>query len=172
MPRSSGTTRFVMGICLSEAIRPSCGFLQKCVNECSTTITIFQMPDAPAKETLRTIQKFYTWPTLTEDVQKHVRSCMICATVKRSARQTNAPMRAYVPKKSWQTISIDFLGPYEETSSGSRFVLVVTDTFSRWVEAFPLARATAKATIEKLENEVFCRWGYPNSIIADNGTQF
>jgi hypothetical protein len=35
-----------------------------------------------------------------------------------------------------------------------------------------MRRATAKATVRALENEVFCRWGYPSAIISDNGTQF
>jgi hypothetical protein len=38
----------------------------------------------------------------------------------------------------------------------NRFLLVVTDVFSKWVEAFPMRRATAKATVRALENEVFC----------------
>jgi hypothetical protein len=64
------------------------------------------------------------------------------------------------------------MGPYERTPAGNRFLLVVTDVFSKWVEAFPMRRATAKATVRALENEVFCRWGYPSAIISDNGTQF
>jgi hypothetical protein len=64
------------------------------------------------------------------------------------------------------------MGPYERTPAGNRFLLVVTDVFSKWVEAFPMRRATAKATVRALENEVFCRWGYQSAIISDNGIQF
>ncbi|KAJ3666061.1 hypothetical protein Zmor_001516 [Zophobas morio] len=64
------------------------------------------------------------------------------------------------------------MGPYHETPAGNRYLLVVTDIFSKWVEAFPLPRATAKASVRLMEEEVFCRWGYPKSVISDNGTQF
>ncbi len=40
------------------------------------------------------------------------------------------------------------------------------------MEAFPVPRATTKATIRLLEDEVFCRWGYPQALISDSGTQF
>jgi hypothetical protein len=51
-------------------------------------------------------------------------------------------------------------------------ILVVTDLFTRWVETFPVKGATTKTTVKLLENEVFCRWGYPQAAITDNGTQF
>jgi transposase InsO family protein len=132
-------------------------------------------PDAghPGREeTIRAIRTQYTWPTLSKDADQHLRACLICATTKRGPIQARAPRRAYIPKRPWQTIAIDYMGPYEETPSGNQFLLVVTDIFSKWVEAFPIRRATAKATVRALENEVFCRWGYPSAIISDNGTQF
>jgi transposase InsO family protein len=132
-------------------------------------------PDAghPGREeTIRAIRAQYTWPALSKDVDQHLRTCLICATTKRGPIQARAPRRAYIPKRPWQTIAIDYMGPYERTPAGNRFLLVVTDVFSKWVEAFPMRRATAKATVRALENEVFYRWGYPSAIISDNGTQF
>lgn len=64
------------------------------------------------------------------------------------------------------------MGPYEETPSGNRYILVVTDLFTRLLEAFPLRNETAQATIQILEQEIFSRYGYPKAIISDNGTQF
>ncbi|KAJ3656460.1 hypothetical protein Zmor_015536 [Zophobas morio] len=124
-------------------------------------------------ETIRAVERHYTWSSLSADVQKYVRGCLVCATTKRGgARQPRAPLRAYIPKKPWQTIAVDYMGPYHETPAGNRYLLVVTDIFSKWVEAFPVPRATAKATVRLMEEEVFCRWGYLRSVISDNGTQF
>lgn len=64
------------------------------------------------------------------------------------------------------------MGPYETTDSGNRFILVVTDLLSKWVEAFPLGSSTTKQIGIKLEEEVFSRYGYPRTIITDNGPQF
>jgi hypothetical protein len=33
-------------------------------------------------------------------------------------------------------------GPYSRSTRGKRFILVATDTFSRWIEAFPIRKAT------------------------------
>lgn len=41
------------------------------------------------------------------------------------------------PMKPWQTVSVDILGPFEDVRPTHRFLLVLTDVFSRWVDAEP-----------------------------------
>jgi hypothetical protein len=124
------------------------------------------------EETYRSLKKFYAWPTAQRDVKAHVRNCLVCATTKRGSIQAVAPLRCHNPQQSWQTIALDYMGPYEATPDGNRYLLVVTDLFSRWVEAFPVKSATARVTTTILEKEVFSRWGYPRAVITDNGSQF
>jgi hypothetical protein len=73
----------------------------------------------------------------------------------------------------FETLFIDFIGPLPTSSlRGNKFCLVVIDQLSSWVELFPMTVATAKKVAEKLENEVFCRFGSPKNIISDNGSHF
>ncbi|KAJ3632390.1 hypothetical protein MTP99_009402 [Tenebrio molitor] len=64
------------------------------------------------------------------------------------------------------------MGPYPETLRGNRFIFVVTDLFTRWIEAYPLPRTNATTLVSLLEDDVFVRFGYPQTIITDNGKQF
>lgn len=64
------------------------------------------------------------------------------------------------------------MGPYPRTKDGNRFILVVTDLFTRWVEAFPIRASDAPRLTRILETQVFARYGYPKRILSDNGTQF
>lgn len=64
------------------------------------------------------------------------------------------------------------MGPYEMTPDGNRFIFVVTDTFSKWTEAFACRNASSRTTISFLEDQVFSRFGYPQAIISDNGPHF
>jgi hypothetical protein len=73
-------------------------------------------------ETYRALTRFYTWPTAQQDTRNHVRSCLICATTKRGPVQAAAPLRAHTPQQPWQTIAIDFMGPYEVTPEGKRYL--------------------------------------------------
>lgn len=64
------------------------------------------------------------------------------------------------------------MGPYPKTPFGNRFILVIEDMFTRWVEAFALLITTAQTICAVLETEMFARYGYPKAIITDNGPQF
>jgi hypothetical protein len=81
-------------------------------------------------------------------------------------------MRARTPKQPWEVISIDLMGPYPRTHRGKAYILVATDCFSRWTEAYPLGTATTKTITETLEREFFSRFGYPRVCLSDNGPQF
>jgi len=72
----------------------------------------------------------------------------------------------------FQRISVDFVGPLPSSAAGNRYLLTVEDPFSRWLEAFPLRTATAQAVMDQLTQNVFPRFGLPDSIHSDRGAQF
>lgn len=125
-----------------------------------------------AEETARAIASQYYWPTVNPDVATYVRECLLCAQFKRKPPHPAAPQRPREPTRPWETIACDIMGPYEETAAGNRFILVVTDLFSRWVEAFPMANSETEPIVTLLEREIFHRWGYPKVMLTDNGVQF
>jgi hypothetical protein len=43
------------------------------------------------------------------------------------------------------------MGPYPETPAGYKYIFVVTDQFSRWVEAFPTTATTTSEAIRIME---------------------
>ncbi|MGP1959512.1 MAG: integrase catalytic domain-containing protein [Arsenophonus sp. NC-TX2-MAG3] len=63
------------------------------------------------------------------------------------------------------------MGPYLRTSRGKTGIMVVTDLFTRWVEAFAIPQATT-GLLSILQTEIFSRYGYPRCLLTDNGCQF
>ncbi|KAL7304189.1 hypothetical protein TKK_0003386 [Trichogramma kaykai] len=124
-----------------------------------------------ANETLRQVQRKYTWPGVAKDTRDFVRACTTCKEAKKY-RVLPHTTSAHRPEKPWDTVALDLMGPYPLTADGNKCLLVVTDLFSRWVEAFPIAATDATTIAVKLENQVFTRWGFPRAILTDNGTQF
>ena len=49
--------------------------------------------------------------------------------------------------------------------------LVVVDAHSKWPEVVPVSSTTSSSTIEVLR-DLFARFGIPEQIVSDNGTQF
>ncbi|XP_049519641.1 uncharacterized protein K02A2.6-like [Dermacentor silvarum] len=49
--------------------------------------------------------------------------------------------------------------------------LVVVDAHSKWPEVFVMRSTTSEATVDRLR-ELFARFGFPETIVTDNGPQF
>jgi len=66
-----------------------------------------------------------------------------------------------------------WLGPIILPSSkGHRFILVIIDYFSKWVEAIPLREVKTSDVIKFVKHHIIYRFGVPRRIVHDNGPQF
>ncbi|XP_072255088.1 protein NYNRIN-like [Pyxicephalus adspersus] len=125
-----------------------------------------------AEKTYERLRSIGWWPNMLSDVQQYCENCIICAQVNAPLRKVNAPMRIRLKEGPWKTLQIDYMGPLPVTSKNNRYVLVVTDMFSKWVEMFPAKCNTAQVTARILIEQVFSRWGLPSTIESDQGSHF
>jgi transposase InsO family protein len=58
------------------------------------------------------------------------------------------------------------------TIKGHRFVLVVTDYFTKWTEVLALKNMTHKEVIEFITEHIIHRFGIPQTLTTDQGTSF
>ncbi|KAK6056468.1 hypothetical protein COOONC_06027 [Cooperia oncophora] len=52
-----------------------------------------------------------------------------------------------------------------------RMFLVIADAYSKWPEIVEMSTTTSTATIKELRR-IFSQFGYPETLVTDNGTQF
>lgn len=106
------------------------------------------------------------WPAMDKQVTAAVKRCKSCILVS-NLGPPEPLQRTRMPEKAWTDVAIDFMGPLPSGHS----LLVLVDYFSRFTEVVVMKQITAKRTVEVL-HEVFCRFGVPESVRADNGPQF
>jgi len=110
------------------------------------------------------------WPDVSRDVRARISSCPECAVVKGRVFKPALQVKQ-IEAGPFECYAIDHAGPFPRTVGGKRYLLVVVDVFSGYPEAFALSNLTAKATAEALFAH-FGRFGWPRTILSDNGTAF
>ena len=71
-----------------------------------------------------------------------------------------------------ERIAIDVLGPLPITETGNKYILIVADYFTKWVEAYPMPNQEATTVAELLVKQFICRFGVPLLIHSDQGRNF
>jgi transposase InsO family protein len=66
---------------------------------------------------------------------------------------------------------MDTLETYQSSEGSHTYLLVAVDKFSKWIEVVPVTNQEATTTVKFFESIIY-RYGVPNSIITDNGTNF
>ena len=124
------------------------------------------------KRTKEKISKSYYWFNLNEDVKSYIRKCDICAADKPPPKTPRAPMGHLVSGAPWDTLALDYLGPLPCTARGNKYILVITDHFTKYVEVLAVPNQHAEDCASRVVNEVIARWGTPLRIHSDQGSTF
>ncbi len=127
---------------------------------------------AGQQKTLFRLSSRVYWASMRKDIYKHVAACVECQRFKYNNIPTATPMQLHEVLEPWHTIGIDLMGPFPSTARQKRFLLVIVDYFTRWIEVFPMRVTTSIEIAEVLINQVFTRYGLPRYILSDNGPQF
>ncbi|GFS57217.1 hypothetical protein TNCV_491261 [Trichonephila clavipes] len=125
-----------------------------------------------ADGTFSRISSKYYWTGIRKFIADYVKSCSECIRYKATNQKPAGLLQTPVPAQRFESIAIDLFGPLPETTEGMKWIFIVEDYTTKWVELFPLKQATAKECAMTLLNEVFLRYRVPRRLISDNGTQF
>jgi transposase InsO family protein len=72
----------------------------------------------------------------------------------------------------FERVCIDVLGPLPRTHQGNAYALVITDWFTKWVEALAVPDQKAETVAEAAVVNVFVRFGLPQILHSDQGRDF
>src|SRR3954447_20618352 len=64
---------------------------------------------------------------------------------------------------------LNMVGGFRRSTNNNTHLLVEVDKFTKWVEAEPVSKCDAETTLKFLKKIIYT-FGYPHSIITDNGT--
>ena len=118
------------------------------------------------------IKRHFYWPALAVDCYALVRNCTECAKNRIKLRKNVGPLKLFPAKAPLESVSIDILGELVRTQRGNRYILVVTDRFTKLVKAIPLKGVSAAEVAKAFVEHWVFNFGPPSELISDNGRQF
>ena len=120
----------------------------------------------------RLLRNTHWWPGLCQDIERMVRGCRGCQASEKSDSTPGIVGCPFPnPTRPFQDLCIDITGPFATAPHNKRHIVAMLDRFSSYPEYALMGSIDSKSIIRFLET-VFSRYGYPASILSDNGPQF
>jgi len=123
-------------------------------------------------KTLDKIRKRFYWATCKKDVEDWCRSCKVCVAKKGPSDKGKSELQLYNVGGPFERVQMDILGPFPTSYKGNKYLLVISDCFTKWVEAFPLKNFKAGTIAEIFVDQVISRFGVPLELHTDQGRNF
>ena len=125
------------------------------------------------KRTLVSCKNRFYWYKQRESVDLWCKGCAKCAARKTSGvKRQKAALKKNITGEPFARVGIDISGPYNVTQDGSKYILVISDYFTKWVEAYPMGNMEAETVAEIVVTKWVSRLGVPTVMHSDQGRNF
>ncbi|GBM29601.1 hypothetical protein AVEN_130080-1 [Araneus ventricosus] len=94
-------------------------------------------------------------------ITDYVENCPECNRFKASNQKSAGLLQTPVSSQRFETLTIHILGLLPESKNGKKWIFIVEDYTTKWVELFALPSATAKECARTLLDEALLRYGIP-----------
>ena len=111
----------------------------------------------------------YWWPNMARDIEKVVRSCEVCQKMKPVGKSIRGPLHPIKCGYPMQTMHVDIAGPLQRSEYGERYIILMVDAFSGWIEAASAVTVEAEKVAQVILDQWVFRFGCPERIVSDQG---
>ena len=128
--------------------------------------------DGIGKTKERIMQSFW-WPQMDKDIIEHLQKCQKCQKRRidhRAPPQLLSPLPQCTEPN--QRIHADLFGPLRTSGNSKKFILCITDAFTKYVELVALPDKEALTVTSAIFNRWICRYGMPLELVTDQGREF
>ncbi|XP_031749277.1 uncharacterized protein LOC116407661 [Xenopus tropicalis] len=122
------------------------------------------------EKTYGLVQDRFFWPKMRDAVASYCRKCLRCLQ-RKTLPVLAAPMGHLKSSEPMDLVCMDFLC-IENDSRGIGNVLVVTDHYTRYAQAFPTKDQKASTVAKVLWEKFFIHYGLPSRLHSDQGRDF
>ena len=122
------------------------------------------------EKTLGLLQKRFFWPKMIEDVHNHIRMCSRCTRFKQTPEREK--LKLIHCTYPLELIHINFLTIGKEGTEKAINIMVITNHFTRYAQAYITLKQTAPVVAKMLWDRFLVHYGWLTKILTDQGKSF
>ncbi|XP_062075631.1 uncharacterized protein LOC133779727 [Humulus lupulus] len=104
----------------------------------------------------------YYWPTMVQDAINFAKCCKLCQLHGDFIHQPPQPLHPSIFSWPFETWGMDGIGPFTPPSSKiHKYILTVTDYFSKWAKGVPLKEVRAEDVANFIRTHIIYRYEVP-----------
>ena len=124
------------------------------------------------RRSLARLKRNFIWSGMRADIEEYVKNCQKCAMFMPTLKKRKGAQRPLPVGLPMERVYLDIVGPFPVTPEGNKYILVVTDGFTKFVQAYPMKNMESRTVADILVREFITIFGNPMHIHSDQGTQF
>jgi transposase InsO family protein len=106
------------------------------------------------------------------DIASWCRDCVPCQRAKVTKQPRASVQPIPIPTRRFSHVHVDLVGPLPASEDGYLYILTMVDRTTRWLEAVALKNMSASLCVETFLSTWVARFGVPETLTTDRGTQF
>ncbi len=123
-------------------------------------------------KTLDRLRGRFYWCGMSVDSNTYVKQCGVCGRNKKTNRPGREALGSYHAGCPMERVHLDIVGPFHKSRSGNRYILVMVDQFTKWVELAALPEYNAPLTAKAFIERFISTFGCPLECHTDQGQNF
>ncbi|XRB11143.1 reverse transcriptase [Pseudoscourfieldia marina] len=128
------------------------------------------------RRTAGMLARQYYWQGMVGQVERHIRQCAACARAKarpqRGAVLEGQKLQPLPIRGLFYRWQVDLAGPFQTTSRGNKYIMVMIEAFSKALIVVPLPNKEASTTSQVFLLHVLSQYGACAEVVTDNGSEF
>jgi hypothetical protein len=123
------------------------------------------------KKTYSLLEPVYTWACMYEQVRFEVCACATCDRIKASFEVRDTVLKSLPIMGLFYRWGVDLCKMPHTSEDGNKYVVVMIEHFTKWVELVPIPEKSSFYTAAALKG-VLTRFGAPAEVLTDQGEEF